>query len=95
MSVTSLPKACDHFPLDKSREMCYNVSMSKRFHKWLRWKIAKVLNIFSDTCWAELVLWAMYPEHHEFSEFMEMRGTAGYCRQVGDAAYCGKCEVLE
>lgn len=63
-----------------------------RFDGWLRWQIAQVMNHFSDTCWADLVMWATYRNIHEFGEILSMRGTAGFCALHGAPPYCGKCE---
>jgi len=60
-------------------------------NKWLRWKIAVLLNRLPDTCWAELVMWAEFPENHEFMEVFSLRHSAGYCERMGDTPYCGKC----
>ena len=57
----------------------------------MRWLIIRLLNRLEDTCWAELVLWAIYPEIHPFDEIFEMRGTAGQCERRGELPYCGKC----
>ena len=58
---------------------------------WFRWQIALLLDRLADTCWAELVMWAQFPEHHEFGEILDMRNTAGHCDRLGETAYCGKC----
>jgi len=58
---------------------------------WLRWKIIHWLNKRPDTCWADLVMWAIGPEIHPFWEILEMRGTAGQCERRGELPYCGKC----
>jgi len=57
----------------------------------LRWFLARLLNRFGDTCWVDLVLWAINPGHHPFSEILEMRNTAGLCESRGETPYCGKC----
>jgi hypothetical protein len=58
----------------------------------LRFTIALWVNKhFDDVCWAELVLWAINWDMHDFSEIFEMRGTAGKC-QDQPYFYCGKCE---
>ena len=59
--------------------------------KWLRWKIAVLLNRLPDTCWAELVMWAEFPENHEFMEVFSLRHSAGHCERMEDTPYCGKC----
>ena len=61
----------------------------------LRWAIARWMNRYTDTCWAELVLWAILPELHPFSEILEIRHTAGACQRRGELPYCGKCKVDE
>ena len=61
---------------------------------WLRWKIARLLDHFPDTCWAKLAMWATYPEFHEFGEIRYMRHTAGDCERRGLHPYCGKCMVV-
>ena len=60
---------------------------------WFRYKIAKLMDRLDDTCWAELVLWAVNPELHPFWEILEMRHTAGQCEKRGEPPYCGKCAV--
>ena len=57
----------------------------------MRWLIIRLLNRLEDTCWADLVIWAIYPEIHPFSEILEMRGTTGQCETAGCTPYCGKC----
>ena len=59
---------------------------------WLRWKIALLMNRLSDTCWADLVSWAAYPDLHDFKEIFIMRHTSGQCERLGAVPYCGKCE---
>jgi len=59
--------------------------------KFIRWQIALLLNRLPDTCWADLVCWAVYPEIHAFWEILNIRGTAGFCARHGDTPYCGKC----
>jgi hypothetical protein len=59
--------------------------------KWLRWKLALFLDRYPDTCWADLVMWAVYPELHPFAEIFQMRGTIGQCERAGCTPYCGKC----
>lgn len=58
----------------------------------MRWQIAQILDKFSDVCWARAALWAIFPEHHPFSEVFELRDTVGWCE--GSLPYCGKCMVL-
>ena len=60
--------------------------------EWIRWKIADLMNRFSDVCWADLCSWAAYPKNYPFREIFEMRGTAGQCARLGGEPYCGKCE---
>ena len=55
----------------------------------MRWLIIRLLNRLEDTCWADLVMWAIGPK--PFSEILEMRGTAGQCQRRGELPYCGKC----
>jgi hypothetical protein len=69
--------------------------MKDKLYKWIRWQIALLLNKFSDTCWADLVVWAIYPENHDFHEVFWKRGTAGQCEHLGAEPYCGKCRVVE
>lgn len=61
----------------------------------LRWYIIKIIDkIKPDYCWALLVLWAYYPEHHDFSEMTNsLFRNEGYFRQTCDpnALHCGKC----
>jgi hypothetical protein len=65
--------------------------MMDKVREWFRWQIALLLDRFSDTCWAELVMWAQFSEHHEFGEISDIRNTAGHCGRMGETAYCGKC----
>lgn len=55
---------------------------------WLGWFrgtiIERVAAAHADVCWADLVLWAIFPEDHPFSEIYHMRHTCNYC------GYCGK-----
>lgn len=57
----------------------------------IRWVIARIMDRSPDTCWASLVIWAIYPDEHPFLEILELRHTAGRC---GDSPYCGKCYIL-
>ena len=50
----------------------------------IRWPIACWMNRYPDTCWADLVCWAVYPTQHEFGEIFDMRHTSSAC------GYCGK-----
>ena len=59
---------------------------------WIRWRVAELLDLFSDTCWADLCMWAYFPELHPFREIFKMRGRAGQCERMGEVPYCGKCE---
>jgi hypothetical protein len=59
---------------------------------WLRWKLALFLNRYADTCWADLVIWAVYPEDYPFGDVFYMRNRAGCCEQSGHYNYCGKCD---
>lgn len=61
----------------------------------IRWFIAQCLDRFPDVCWADAASWALFPEHHDFSEVLESRNTAGSCEAGGDLPYCGKCAVLK
>lgn len=58
--------------------------------EWLRWKIIEWLNRYVDTCWADLVNWAVYSQDHLFVEVFSLRGSARACFHCGDV-YCGKC----
>ena len=60
----------------------------------MRWHLAKLFDKFQDTCWAELVVWALYPENHPFMELFELRHSAGRCGARGEHPYCGKCLCL-
>ena len=60
----------------------------------IRWRIALLMDRFSDVCWFDAVMWARFPEHHAFGEVFALRGTAGRCEAAGDFPYCGKCAVL-
>ena len=57
----------------------------------IRMAIARLVNRRRDTCWADLVLWAICPKLHPFREIFEMPGTAGDCERRGELPYCGKC----
>ena len=59
--------------------------------EWLRWQVALLFNRYRDTCWAELVLWAVNPEFHPWREILDLRYSAGRCFHSGDYPYCGKC----
>ncbi len=61
----------------------------------MRWIIALLLNRFQDTCWADLVTWATYPEWHSFAEIFSARDKAGFCARNGETLYCGKCKVTD
>ena len=50
----------------------------------IRWPIAVWMNRYSDTCWAELVMWAVHPAWYEFGAIFEIRHTSSAC------GYCGK-----
>jgi len=55
----------------------------------LRMKIAEWMNQYPDTCWADLVCWAVYPEmEHPFCQIFRMRHTRMFC------GYCGKCPTM-
>ena len=60
--------------------------------KEFRMRIAEWMNRFPDTCWHDLVCWAVYPENHQFIEIFSQRGSAGQCVASGCTPYCGKCE---
>lgn len=61
----------------------------------IRWVIARCLDRFPDVCWANVAMWAHFPENHDFTEVFELRHTAGRCEANGDLPYCGKCAVLK
>jgi len=63
--------------------------------KRIRWALIRLVNRWADTCWTDLVMWAICPEIHPFSEIFEMRGTAGQCQRRGELPYCGKCRVTK
>ena len=61
--------------------------------EWIRWKIALLLDRRRDTCWAELVSWAL-DSGCPFMEFRRCIGLAGRCARLGgDYGYCRKCEI--
>ena len=60
-------------------------------NKRVRWALARFMDRYADTCWADLVMWAICPELHPFIEIFEMRRTAGQCEAAGWTPYCGKC----
>ena len=66
--------------------------MKRKLSDWFRWRIAYTFNHLPDTCWVDLVLWAMLPEIHPFREIFDIRHTAGQCQREGARPYCGKCE---
>jgi len=64
--------------------------------KKLRLWIADLLNRREDTCWAELVLWAV-GDRNRFDIMNWKRYTTQSCRlnaKEGEYAYCGKCEIF-
>jgi hypothetical protein len=63
--------------------------LMKKIELWVRWQIAVFMDRFDDTCWADLVLWAMFPENYDFVEILDVRGTAGQCEKMGSEPYCG------
>ena len=65
-----------------------------RFGYWLQRKLRKfILYRFlihrDDICWVQAVMWAIYPENHDFSELFDLRGTAKDCRE-NEPCYCMK-----
>ena len=58
----------------------------------IRWAIARIVGRHRSTCWADVVMWAICPELHPFSELWELFGTRGQCERRGELPYCGKCQ---
>lgn len=60
-----------------------------KLFSWFKYRIINLLNIFPQTCWANLVSWAQYD-----ASFIEIFNQE--CRQskkeMYPHAYCGKCE---
>lgn len=63
-----------------------------RLEKAFRWRIVQVLDNLESFCWAELVLWAIFPEQHDFADLLTTRD-AGQCARLGETPYCGKCAL--
>lgn len=64
-------------------------------NSWLKFKIISLLNRKPDTCWANLVMWAM--SYQSFSDTFGVYGNwkSQICREGNKGipyAYCGKCE---
>ena len=62
-----------------------------KFRAWLmksleplRWKIVALLDRFPDTCWMNLVMWALFPCTRAFEDCLHQT-----CND--DFLYCGKC----
>ena len=56
----------------------------------LRWMIARWFGRRPDTCWADVVMWAVMKQ--PLGELPELRGTRGQCERRGEVPYCGKCQ---
>jgi hypothetical protein len=67
----------------------------KRLEKWIRMKIAEFLDRREDTCWAELAMWALFPECHDFREIFDGLPRRGGCERRDESNYCGKCSVMK
>ena len=64
-----------------------------RLHKRLRWGVAGWVSrrYETRTCWADLVMWCVYPEDHAFLEILDLihDGPPPMC--VRDAEQNGSC----
>ncbi len=52
-----------------------------KIDEWWRWSVAKLLDLFPDTCWSAIVGWAMY------DDFCIQDIARQECKEV----WCGKC----
>ena len=72
---------------DKSR-----IEWTDALSKFIRMKIARLMNRNKDVCWGAGCLWALYPEHHEFRELWNYRSEWKLtCTAESEYAFCGKC----
>jgi hypothetical protein len=66
--------------------------MRVKFFEWLEVKVRMKIAVLVDNknknyCWAELAMWAMFPEHHYFSDIWQ-----DSFKQIDGCNYCGKCQ---
>jgi len=63
----------------------------EKLKAWLRWRVACALDHFPDTCWTELVLWALNDDR-PLAEAFELRHSVKRCTKLrGQPLFCGKC----
>jgi len=58
--------------------------------KWLRYWLIDKLNRNPTLCWAELVIWAEFPENHKFSEIFRLDNF-----RAKKSNYCFKCLYID
>lgn len=64
------------------------VERVRDFYLW------RVLYKRDDICWTDAVLWAKYPDGHEWSELDDLPGRLAHCKaeveREGGCCYCGR-----
>ena len=58
----------------------------------IRWHIAEFFNRYPDTCWAQMAIWALFPDGHDFYDVLDFRHSTGECTKESSSGfcYCGK-----